>query len=121
MGTQKNRLNETVLLSTNNTCLIWYGKNNNFTLKTFAYWTYGIHPKHKFFLFFLNMEFTIIMPWDFVWKLAFDGNTLTLYALMDSSFWFDTINLGWSIVYIKGSQVKISKYNCISFTETCDI
>ena len=24
---------------------------------------------------------------------------LTLYVLMDSSFWFDTINLGWSIVY----------------------
>ena len=30
---------------------------------------------------------------------------LTLYALMDSSFWFDAINLGWSIVYIEGSQV----------------
>ena len=25
---------------------------------------------------------------------------LTLSILMDSSFWFDTINLGWSIVYI---------------------
>ena len=24
---------------------------------------------------------------------------LTLYAIMDSSFLFDTINLGWSIVY----------------------
>ena len=28
---------------------------------------------------------------------------------MDSSFWFETINLGWSIVYIKESQVIISK------------
>ena len=28
---------------------------------------------------------------------------------MDSSFWFDTIQLGWSIVYIKGSQVIILK------------
>ena len=27
---------------------------------------------------------------------------------MDSSFWFETINLGRSIVYIKGSQVIIS-------------
>ena len=27
---------------------------------------------------------------------------LTLYALMDSSFWLKTINLGRSIVYIKG-------------------
>ena len=34
---------------------------------------------------------------------------LTLYALMDSSFWFDTINLGWSIVYIEGTQVITSK------------
>ena len=28
---------------------------------------------------------------------------------------FETINLGWSIVYIEGSQVIISKQNCISF------
>ena len=27
---------------------------------------------------------------------------------MDSSFYFDTIHLGWSIVYIEGSQVIIS-------------
>ena len=33
----------------------------------------------------------------------------TLYALMDSSFWIETINLGKSIVYINGSQVIISK------------
>ena len=36
---------------------------------------------------------------------------------MDSSFWFETINLGKSIVYIKGSQVIISKQNYISFSE----
>ena len=28
------------------------------------------------------------------------STVLTSYALMDSSIWFDTINLGWSIVYI---------------------
>ena len=33
---------------------------------------------------------------------------ITLYLLMDSSFWFDAINLGWSIVYIEESQVTIS-------------
>ena len=33
----------------------------------------------------------------------------TLYALMNSSFWIETINLGRSIVYINGSQVIISK------------
>ena len=26
---------------------------------------------------------------------------------MGSSFWFDIINLGWSIVYIDGTQVKM--------------
>ena len=34
---------------------------------------------------------------------------------MDSSFWFETIKLGRSIVYIKGSQVIISKQKYISF------
>ena len=24
---------------------------------------------------------------------------------MEASFWFDTVNMGWSIVYIEGSQV----------------
>ena len=42
---------------------------------------------------------------------------LTLYALMDSAFWFETINLGRSIVYIKGSQVTISKQKYTSFSE----
>ena len=31
----------------------------------------------------------------------------TLYALMNSSFWIETINLGRFIVYINGSQVII--------------
>ena len=33
---------------------------------------------------------------------------------MDSSFWFDMINLGWSRVYIKRSRVIISKKKHIS-------
>ena len=37
---------------------------------------------------------------------------LTLYVLIVSSFWFDTVNLGWSIVFW-GSQVIIS--NKITF------
>ena len=44
-------------------------------------------------------------------------NLTAIYALMDSSFWFGTINLGKSIVYIKGSQVIISKQKYISFSE----
>ena len=41
------------------------------------------------------------------------------HVLIDSSFWFDTVNLGWSIVYIEESQVIISKFNCISFSNDC--
>ena len=33
----------------------------------------------------------------------------TIYALMNSSFWIETINLGRSIVYINGSQAITSK------------
>ena len=45
------------------------------------------------------------------------GKELTLHALMDSYFWFDTINLGSSIVYMDRSQVIIPNKNCISFSE----
>ena len=34
--------------------------------------------------------------------------SLALYELMDSSFWFDAINLRWSIIYTEVSQVIIS-------------
>ena len=46
--------------------------------------------------------------------LTANSGILTLYALMDSSFWFETINLRRSIVYIKGSKVIISKQMYIS-------
>ena len=38
-----------------------------------------------------------------------DQEVGTLSLLMDSSSWVDTIDLGWSIVYIEGSPVIISK------------
>ena len=41
----------------------------------------------------------------------------TLYALMDSSFRLETINLRRSIVYFKGSQVIISKQKYISYSK----
>ena len=34
---------------------------------------------------------------------------LTLCTQVDYSFWFDTINLGWSIVYREEPQVTISR------------
>ena len=45
------------------------------------------------------------------------SHSLTLCILMDSSFWFDTINLGKSIVHIEGCQVKIFKNYCILCSE----
>ena len=39
-----------------------------------------------------------------------DVSRLTLCVPMDSSFWFYTIHLGWSIVYIEWSQVIISNF-----------
>ena len=35
------------------------------------------------------------------------------YALIDSSFWIDAINLGGSIEYIEGSQTILPKYNTV--------
>ena len=43
---------------------------------------------------------------------------LALYALMESSFWLDTIRLGWFIIYFEGSQVIISKYFFLSLKIT---
>ena len=54
---------------------------------------------------------------------SLSDDTLTLCILMDSSFWFDTMNLGLSIGHILGCQVIILKnivFFClkISFTFT---
>ena len=38
-----------------------------------------------------------------------EGKGLTLNVLMDVSFLVDSINLGWSIVYIEGSKFIISE------------
>ena len=44
VGTQKNRLNETVLLSTQNTCLtLWVRKYSQFYAKIFVYLNLSIH------------------------------------------------------------------------------
>ena len=37
---------------------------------------------------------------------------LTLCILMNSSISFDTMSMGWFTVYIKGSQVRVSKLRC---------
>ena len=34
---------------------------------------------------------------------------------MNSYFWLDTVNLGWSIVCIQDLQVIVSKQNCFFF------
>ena len=66
---------------------------------------------------FLNMEFTLKYE-----KKALAGHeklstnqlfTLTLLRPMGYSIKFDTVQSGWSIVYIEGFQVIISKKNII--------
>ena len=42
---------------------------------------------------------------------------LTLCILMDSSFWLDTIYLGYSFVHIQGCQVIIFQKSCILLSE----
>ena len=44
-------------------------------------------------------------------------DVLTLLGPMEFSIKFDTVMSGWSIVYIKGSQIIISKKYYISFSE----
>ena len=43
--------------------------------------------------------------------------SLTLFVPIEFSIKFDTVKSGWSILYIEGSQVIISKKTCISFSE----
>ena len=43
------------------------------------------------------------------------NNSVTLCILMNSSIWFDTINLGRFIVHFEESQVKISKLYFLVF------
>ena len=78
MGIQKNRLtetvSETVVLSTQNTCLKWVRKKYNFMLL----------------------------------DLCKRTNSSTL--LMDYPINIDTISMELSILYFKGSQVKLSKF-----------
>ena len=40
-------------------------------------------------------------------------NTVTLYIIMDSSFWLDTINLRYFILHIYGCQIIIFKKGSI--------
>ena len=42
-----------------------------------------------------------------MYEKRYSGISITYCILMGCSFWFDIINLGWSIVYIERSQVKI--------------
>ena len=44
---------------------------------------------------FRNNIYRLTQDFFKIWNIP-----LSLYALMDSSFWFDATNLGWFIVYI---------------------
>ena len=47
-------------------------------------------------------------------RWCFSHYIQTLYSQMDSSFWFDTINLGWLIVYKERSHVIFEPWHVIS-------
>ena len=53
------------------------------------------------------------MLFSVYWVHSAQDFGLTLYILMDSSFLFNVINLGWSIVYFAGPQLINSKENNI--------
>ena len=51
-------------------------------------------------------------PADDIFRCIFFLGPLRINSLCTNrfySFWFETINLGWSIVYIEGSRVIISE------------
>ena len=52
-----------------------------------------------FVMFLFYILYHLINIVCFICRIFY--SKITLYALMDSSFWFDTINFGLSIVYVK--------------------
>ena len=58
----------------------------------------------KYFIFVLEKDEEQKRDWpahEILICIACVGHILTLDVLMESSFRFDTVNLGWSIVYIE--------------------
>ena len=66
---------------------------------------YSCHKKQTFLEQTLDVKCLLNKWWFGAKKDIFCVFFLTLYVLMDSSFWFDTINLGWSFVYAKGHKL----------------
>ena len=54
-------------------------------------------------------------------NLILQIQALALGVIMDSSFWFDTINLGWFIVHMRSHRLNysFSEY-CFIFTNSVD-
>ena len=61
------------------------------------------YPQHMFWLRNKKNNFQLR---TLIWGPE-NTKILTIYALIDSFFWFDTSKLGWYIIHIKGSKVII--------------
>ena len=60
----------------------------------------------KAFISYLDyLELDKLLNWVLLKDCLSSSMIVILYALMYSSFWFDTINLGWSVVYMEGLQI----------------
>ena len=71
------------------------------------------HSESAFLAFLLQMPLNV----EVANELKLLMITLILNIPMNSSIWFDMINLGWFIVYIKGSKVRIAKLRYIGLDQ----
>ena len=88
-------------------------RNISFKIKRMGGGGVGGTQKHKCMLMLMLMLIVSSSVFDNRYALSRTVEhrpPLPLYALIDSSFWFDTINLGWSSVYIEGSNVIMLKW-----------
>ena len=70
--------------------------------------TFTVYPDIR-----MNCTLKDALIFSHEWIVSLSEGTffkLNHYVLVDSSFWFDTINVELYIVYIEGSQVIFSKY-----------
>ena len=98
LGAKKNRLIETVLLSTHN--MFWMRN------KKISFSEHSLNLSPEICLSYMGKKYFIVTHF------------LTLFILMDYSVHIDTISMELSILYFKGFQVKVSIKN-ISDNEDC--
>ena len=96
-----------------NNCSCFFTKPSNF-LRLLSY---------SSFIFLTSLSVSGEQVKDFkktTYCVKSSATLLTLYVIKDSSFWFDTVNSRWSIVYIECSQVNHYNFQIkLYFSEDC--